>query len=106
MAERVVDVLEVVYVDCEERDLAAEARRRAHRLIEHLLQAAAVETARERIGQHHRRELGAQLIVRAAQQRDAVGLYATLLDERARQVTALRAREQIDQRGEAAVRTC
>ena len=103
MARRIVDRLEVIDVDREQRHLATAARRRSHRLLEHLIEPAAIQAAGERIGVHHRRELGPQMVVRVTERGDTVRLAILLFDERAREVTALRGREQIDEHRETTV---
>jgi hypothetical protein len=64
--DAVVDRLEVVDVDGEQCDVAVAAAGVEDDFAKHLLEAATVEASRQRVGKHHRRELGSHLIVRTA----------------------------------------
>jgi hypothetical protein len=74
-------------------------------LRQHLVESAAIETARQRIGVHHRRELGAQMVVRMTERGDSVGLAALVLLKRPREITALRGGKQIHEHRETAILT-
>ena len=90
----VVDVLEVVDVEREQRDVLARARRARELALELLLEPAAVEASAQRIGEHEIRELRAHAVVGASDHRHAVGARLAREIELLAEVALLRALEQ------------
>src|SRR5688500_7577988 len=97
MSEAVVDLLEVVEIDGEQRDIASAAACVRQRALEPEREAAPVEAPGGRIRVDQRRELRAELVERRADRGHGVGVRVTLDVVLAAEVALARV---LEQRGE------
>ena len=102
MAVRVIDPLEVIEIDRQQGELVSAARRPGNLARQCLIEAAPVETAGERIGEHHARELCAHSVVRQPHARDRIGAPVGRRIVLPRKIALLGMLEQPNDRAQAA----